>query len=487
MRIKHLQHTIFESIDPNTKDPYFENWQREIHPILMEVALAPDQIKQLFKSVEQTADAGGDNRSAIGQIKDEVKDLWFNKLGKALQSSQPVKDFDAKWEDIKAKVAAKHPDIAKKLAKYGEFAKNNPTTHKFLLGIAGSLAAALGLVAVGGVSAGIAATGFGVGGATAIINIADRLLQGQKASTAIGRGATAGIVAGLTAAGVKAATTALSQLGEIQKIKNSYYVEFNGQGAYVNAEDYKAWTQGMKSASEMTKGIDFMSNSDAYFSASKAGMAKSAEVASQILAKAADPEYQKAAMAAAEIVIKPGAVETAVAALRDAAAAVNPVVSAVAGQAAGSAGEKKESYFIQTRPLSEGQVYLLLKKIAATEQLNEGPMDWVKKGAAAVGKGIQRVGQNITNKITYEKLLAGWKLDGSPTDSEQLKKFLTSMEVSDEIVNKVYADMKIGSGADSAAATQSTYAQVKDSVAKLDKKSRQRILKYIQGQLGIQS
>jgi hypothetical protein len=46
--------------------------------------------------------------------------------------------------------------------------------------------------------------------------------------------------------------------------------------------------------------------------------------------------------------------------------------------------------------------------------------------------------------------------------------------------------MKISSGADNAA-TQSTYAQVKDSVAKLDKKSRQRILKYIQGQLGIQS
>jgi hypothetical protein len=61
------------------------------------------------------------------------------------------------------------------------------------------------------------------------------------------------------------------------------------------------------------------------------------------------------------------------------------------------------------------------------------------------------------------------------------------MEVSDEIVNKVYADMKISGGADSAAATQSTYAQVKDSVAKLDKKSRQRMLKYIQGQLGSQS
>jgi hypothetical protein len=49
------------------------------------------------------------------------------------------------------------------------------------------------------------------------------------------------------------------------------------------------------------------------------------------------------------------------------------------GAVAASTGtEKKESYYVQTRPLSEGQVYLLLKKIAATEQLNEGPMDWVK-------------------------------------------------------------------------------------------------------------
>ena len=356
MRLENLKY-IFEAVDPNTRDPYFERWQREVHPLLMEVALAPDQIKQLFKSIEATASEQGSNRTlagkavdAAGEVTDKVKDLWFNKLGGALANSQPVKDFDAKWEDIKAKFAQKHPDIAEKLAKYGEFAKNNPKTHKFLLAIAGSAAAALGLAAVGGAAAGITATGLGVGGATAIINIADRLLKGEKASTAIGRGATAGIVAGLTAAGVKAATSAISQLGQIQKIKNSYYVDYNGQGAYVNAEDYKAWSEGMKSAREMTKGIDFMSNSQAYFDASAKGMAKSAEVASQILTKAADPEYQKAAMAAAEIVIKPGAVETAVAAMRDAASAISPVVSAVAGQAAGGAGEKKESYYVQTRP-----------------------------------------------------------------------------------------------------------------------------------------
>jgi hypothetical protein len=154
--------------------------------------------------------------------------------------------------------------------------------------------------------------------------------------------------------------------------------------------------------------------------------------------------------------------------------------------AASTGSEKKESYYVQTRPLSEGQVYLLLKKISTTNQLDEGPMDWIKKGAAAVGKGISRVGQNITNKVTYEKLLAGWKLDGSPTDSEELKKFLTSMEISDDIVNKVYTDMKLdtSSPAETPAAATGGYAEIKKSIMQLNTKDRQRMIQYLTKQIG---
>jgi hypothetical protein len=497
MRINHvIKENIFESFDIDHRDPYFEHWQREIHPLLMEVALAPEQIKQLFKSIETTASAQGSNRTmagkavdAAGEVSEKLKDMWYNKLGGALANSQPVKDFDAKWEDIKSKFAAKHPDIAKKLAKYGEFAKNNPTSHKFLLAIAGSLAAALGLAAVGGAAAGIAATGLGVGGATALVSIADRLLKGEKASTAIGRGATAGIVAGLTAAGVKAASEMFNSIANSFKPGQEYHEIMLGnppRKVLINAEDGEMLAKLHQDAMSQMKGQDVadLLNSGG----ATPGLDKYMSAAEEVAKRAADPAYQKAIQDAAgqalDLTVKLDILQANAA---EAAKTIAPIAGALAGQKAGGAGEKKESYYVQTRPLSEGQVYLLLKKIAATEQLNEGPMDWVKKGAAAVGKGIQRVGQNITNKITYEKLLAGWKLDGSPIDSEQLKKFLTSMEVSDEIVNKVYADMKISSGADSAAATQSTYAQVKDSVAKLDKKSRQRMLKYIQGQLGSQS
>ena len=457
------------------------------------MALSPEQIKQLFKSIETTASEQGSNRTMAGkavdkagEISDKVKDLWFNKLGGALQQSAPVKAFDEKYEEIKNKVAAENPKLAAALGKYKEFADANPNLQKFLLMVAASVAGAMGLAVAGGAAAGIAATGLGVGAGVAIVNIVDRLLKGEKASTAIGRGATAGIVAGLTAAGVKAATAALDQLGQITKIKNSYYVEYNGQGAYVNAEDYKAWQEGMRAADEMTKGIDFFNNTQAYMDAASQGMSKSAEVASQILSKAADPEYQKAAMAAAEIVIKPGAVESAVAAMRDAAKTINPVISAVAGQAAGAAGEKKESYYLQTRPLSEGQVYMLLKRVAAQQELTEGPMDLLKKGAAKVAGGIAMgaaaVGKQITTNATYPKLLAAWKLEGSPTDSEEIKKFLQNYGgITPEVIDKVYTDMKLGTVN---AAAQTVYAQVKDQIVKLDNRSKKQIMAYLQKQLG---
>ena len=504
--LEHREHLVLLESFGLERDAYNIHWMQEVHPLLMEVALAPDQVKQLLKSIETTAGEMGQNRTlagkavdTAGEISEKVKDLWFNKLGGALQQSGPVKAFDAKYEEIKNKIASENPKLAEAFGKYKQFADNNPKLQKFLLVIATSAAAALGLAVVGGASAGIAATGLGVGAATAIVQIADRLLKGEKASTAIGRGATAGIVAGVTAAGVKAAVMALDQLGAITKIKNAFQVEFNGKTAMVNAEDYKAWSEGFAAAEKIADSADFMSNTDAYFAAANQASVVKAQVAAEILAKAADPAYQEATMAAAEIIIRPGAIESAVAAMRDAAAAINPVIAAAAGQAAGGAGEKKESYYVQQRPLSEGQVYLLLKRVAAQEQLTEGPVwDKVKSGAknfanreidaaksavGMVGKGLGAVGKQITNKNTYEKLWASWKLAGSPTDSNELAKFLEKQGVSADVVNQVYGSMKLPAPGNAQAAT-SLYAQVKTDLATLDKKGKQQLVAYLQKQLG---
>jgi hypothetical protein len=405
--------SIFESIGQG--DQYFRTWERDIHPVLCEVALQPDQIQQLFKSIET-----GAGRSALGKAGDMVKgaankvsDVWFNKFGGMLQSSGPVQAFDQKFEEIKSSIAAKNPKLAAQLAKYGEFAKNNPNLHKFLLAIAGSAAAALGVAVAGGVGAGALAVGTGTGIAVGIVNIADRLLQGQKASTAIGRGATAGAVAGLTAAGISKAKDMLDTLGAVKTIKRVASLEINGTTVMLNPEDaakYSASVQAsMKATSNLLSGgADAMRNLGATMDANSA---RQAGVLADILSRASDPEYQKAVAAAANQVIKPGAIGAAANAVSSALSVLSPVLSAITGQAVAGAKEKPTA----TAPVKES---------LNRTQLNEL-------------FGI------TGNKVDASKLEKAWKKAGSPTDSEEVAKILQSAGVDPAVISKTYTDMSI--------------------------------------------
>ncbi len=457
MRIQHLtEHQnnliILESLGLN-EDPYYVKWMNDIHPVLVEVALNPEQIKQLFKNIETTASDQGSNRSGVGkavdaagELTDKAKELWFDKLGGMLQNSAPVKAFDEKWEEIKTKVAAKNPELAAKLAKYGEFAKNNPKLHKFLLAVGASLAASVGVALAGGVGASALAIGTGAGVATGIVNIADRLLKGEKASTAIGRGGTAGLIAGLTAG-------AMAKIGQFASGMREKSIPFGTEDTGLEMVSWKA-TSVQKSfgqeLKQMTQGFNVLvrpEEAEAIRTAIKgiqAGEPGSFQTLMTIAREVHSKDYK---IGMHEIVA--GAWDAAknndslmqwIKGLTQAATAGSGAV----GTAAASAGEKKESYYVQTRPLSEGQVYLLLRKISEQQQLDEGPMDWLKKGAAAVGKGVAAVGKQITTNATYPKLLAAWKLEGSPTDSEELKKFLQNYGgITPEVIDKVYTDMKL--------------------------------------------
>jgi hypothetical protein len=469
--------SIFESIGQG--DTYFTQWEKEIHPILCEVALTPDQIQQLFTTIEKGSDRTllGKGLDAAGAAKDKISDVWFNKFGGMLQSSGPVKAFDQKFEEIKSKIAAENPKLAAKLAKYGEFAKDNPNLHKFLLAIAGSVAAALGVAVAGGVGASALAIGTGTGIAVGIVNIADRLLQGQKASTAIGRGATAGAVAGLTAAGISKAKDMLDTLGAVKTIKRVASLEINGTTVMLNPEDaakYSASVQAsMKATGDLLKGgADAMRNLGANMDANSA---RQAGVLADILSRAADPEYQKAAAAAANQVIKPGAIGAAANAVSSALSVLSPVLSAMTGQAVAGAKEKsapKEGFNARGKKLSEGQVYMIFNRVSAQQQLTEGPMDWIKTKA-----------KNLTTKVTADKLNSAWQKAGSPTDSEEVAKILTAAGVGDDVVKKVYADLKISAAPEAQAAT-SGYAEIKKLIMQLNTKDRQRMIQYLTKQIG---
>ena len=456
-----------------------ENIYNEFVP-LIEATLTADQVKDIFKGVEQAAVAGGDNRTLAGLGVDGAKKVndIINKAGKWLQDTTPVKNFDAKFEKLKNDINTKFPDskILDGVSNLAIWVQDNPGKTAAVIGILTALASLAG-GPVGGAIAG------------QVLKGATELLKGEKLSTAIGKGIKTAALGYLSG-------KAFEMLGNWVGGFREQAIPFGPKDAGLEKVNWGA-TQTITapglSSTETIQGFNitvFPEQREAVQQAMNAirdGQAGGFDTLKTIAREINTPEYKSAIgdimKGARQVQLDNDSLLQWINGVSKAGQALSQ--GAVAGASAMPA--KKESVYLQTRPLSEGQVYLLFKKIAATEQLNEGPMDWIKKGAAAVGKGIDRVGQNITNKVTYEKLLAGWKLDGSPMDSEELKKFLASMEVSPDIVNKVFTDMKIdGTGAAPAEtpAAASAYKQVKDQVLKLNSKERKRIISYLQKQLG---
>lgn len=475
--------SIFESIGHG--DVYFTTWEKEIHPILCEVALTPDQIQQLFTAVEK-----GSDRTLLGKVKDapgKISDAWFNKFGGMLQSSTPVKAFDQKFEEIKSSIAAKNPKLAASLAKYGEYAKNNPKLHKFLLGIAGSVAAALGVAVAGGIGASVLAIGTGTAIAVGIVNIADRLLQGQKASTAIGRGATAGIVAGISAAAMAGIGKWAAGLRE----KSIPIADGLEKISYKATRELSSYGMEMK---EMTQGFDVVVDADAA-SAIRAAVNgikngdSSAFGQLQDLGRLVHSADYKARMKdvagfAKDMAFNNDSLLQWIKGLTQAATAVG---GAAAGQAAGAAGEKpaapKEGVVAAGKKLSEGQIYMIFNRVCTHQQLDEGPMDFIK-GAAAKGMDkLKTVGKNLTTKFTADKLNSAWQKAGSPTDSEEVAKVLSAAGVGDDVVKKVYTDLKISAEPAAQAATGG-YAEITKSIMQLNTEDRKRMVAYLTKQLG---
>jgi hypothetical protein len=432
--------SVFEGIGKG--DLYFRTWEKEIHPTLCEVALQPDQIQQLFKSIETGAGRSmlGKAGDAVGAAKDKISDIWFNKFGGMLQSSGPVQAFDQKFEEIKSSIAKKNPELAAKLAKYGEFAKNNPNLHKFLLAIAGSAAAALGVAVAGGVGAGALAVGTGTGIAVGILNIADRLLQGQKASTAIGRGATTGAIAGLAAG-------AAAKIGDMVKagIKSDAVGQLNGMRITRhtmdwNGQPFSAVTQ-EPLTSQLKNAFDAL------------GMSNPSPDAvnnfAKFMAQASSPEYQSQLSNAREAA---SAIKAAAKSSMAVVGQLTQLGTAAAGGAASAATNQQPA--------------------PTTESLNRNQLNELF--------GI------TGNKVDASKLQKAWEKAGSPTDSEEVAKILQGAGVDPAVISKAYTDMSLPEPAgkveptmDTPAASSVNTKDIMDMVLKLNPDEQKQVLAYL--------
>ena len=165
----------------------WENAGRKI----CEAALTADQIQQLFQQVEKNATAAGGNRTAIGQgkdVADAVNKAWTD-LKTKVQNSGPISNIDQKYDQAAQKLkqaTGGDQGVMKYVQMYRDFAKKHPIAQGLIYSA---------LIAAAGIS------GAGVGGAAALglLKMTDKLLQGEKFSSAAYSGAKTG--AGAYAAG----------------------------------------------------------------------------------------------------------------------------------------------------------------------------------------------------------------------------------------------------------------------------------------------
>lgn len=154
---------------------------------LAEAALTSDQIVQIFQQVEKGATDSGNNRTLIGKGKDvasTVNQAW-NDLKDKVQNSAPVKGIDLKYDQAAEKLkqaTGGDAGVMKYVQKYRDFAKKHPVAQSFIYAA---------LIAAAGIS------GAGAGGAAALglFKMVDKLLQGDKFSSAAYAGAKTGAMA----------------------------------------------------------------------------------------------------------------------------------------------------------------------------------------------------------------------------------------------------------------------------------------------------
>ena len=477
-----------ESCEGLTKEQksIVEGIYNEFKP-LIEASLTADQIKGIFQQLEKQSVEGGANRTAVGAGVDVAKKAndVINNVGKWLQNTTPVKMADEKFEKLKNDINKKFPDskLLDGISNLGIWMKENPGKSAAVIGVLTALASLAG-GPVGGAIAG------------QVLRGAAELIKGEKLSTAVGKG-------------IK--TAALGYLsGKAFEMLGNWMAGFREQSIPFGSSD-----AGLENISwDATKtlrapGMEWTQTTQGFDALVKPEEASAIRAAMNLIKGGGDGAVEgfDQLQSVAEIVSSEGymadmqsMVDGAWKAAKDNDSILQFINTAKQGLQAGAQGavaastgsEKKESYYVQTRPLSEGQVYAMFDRVL----IEAGFLDKIKTGATkavgAVAKGAEWAGKQATEKVTSAKLLAAWKLEGSPTDSEELKKFLLNYGGIDAgVIDKVYTDMKLpvaGSVAGDANAedpkAQSMYSTVKTSVSKLNKKDRTRLIAYLQKQLG---
>jgi hypothetical protein len=387
MKINHLvksQNYLYEGLDASSLRS-IKLWESAGRK-LVEYEMTADQITKLFGQVQQGATDAGGNRTVIGKGKDAadaVGKAWED-LKTKVSNSGPIKNVDAQYDKAAEKLkqaTGGDAGVMQYVEKYRKFAKEHPVAQSLIYAA---------LIAAAGIS------GVGAGGAAALglFKMTDKLLQGEKFSSAAYSGAKTGALA--------------YGAGQVGKA-------LQGSGPDSGPEQL---------------GGPGMSNS---------GETPVANARSELVS-------QRIASANAQRDLIAGFAE------KMGVSGTNPTAQLVGGVPVSINGVPVPTSLFTpdqlaninaakavTNAMNEAQIKRMFY-VAGTiqDKLTEGVWDKVKGAtgqvAGAVANKAQTVGTNLTTKVTADKLMTAWKKAGSPTDSDAVAAIMKQAGVDDAII-----------------------------------------------------
>lgn len=404
---------------------------------LIEASLTVDQIQGLFGNIEQTATAGGDNRTLVGKGKDtvdKVNDI-INKAGKWVQDTTPVKGFDNKFEQLKTSVGKKFPELDKQLTSMGTWAKENPAKTAMIIGVLTALASLAG-GPVGGAIAG------------QVLRGTTELMKGEKLSTAIGKGlktAALGVLAGIGMEGLTEmfADMRWDMVHELVPLDLRDYATGFKVDLSFNGETIMGPASGSLDGSFIVP-KEFAGSVRSYLEAAQNGDMKAFWELKEI-ATIDWSDYIEGQMdVTRHFAAQNDEFWNAIKDMKDAAVATSQgAVTAV------SANEpKQESYSLSETDLR--RLWVGVSMMSETSQTNEGPKDALKfvgdkakQAAGAVASKVADVGKNLTTKVTASKLASAWEKAGKPTEDIAVHEFLVSQGIEASTVDNAFKSAKL--------------------------------------------
>ena len=509
----------------------YEEFHR-VGSMMVEYKLTPDQITQVFQQVQAGATAAGGNRTMIGKGVDAASAVSqaFDKVKAKIASSGPVAGFDEKFAGMQQKLATaaggESGPVMKALRQYQQFAKAHPVMQGVIYS---------GLIALAGLS------GAGLGAAAILggIKMFDKLLQGDKFSSALWQGfktgatsAAAGAIGGSAQDAANQAAAAASDQG-MGTISAAQAAQDTATQTAAAASDQGMGTISAQQAAQDTANQTAAAASDQ----GNLGTATSDAAATQQAAASSDAGNLGGGAPGKDYTVKRGDTLSAIAQknkvsvadlmkanpeitnpnvinagqhIQVPAATGNSIYQGGVGTAADTAKKVASGAYQAQRGMAESTfkfvglpVYEMVdfQKTKDLEYLNEslGVQDdslvlteagvgavlynivalhhhlteagepgvaaepakpglfsrmgsaiknsslgqAVQKGVAAVGQKAATVGQNMTTKITADKLQRAWQAAGSPMDTAELKAFLVKQGVDAAVIDNTYKQLKL--------------------------------------------